>query len=44
MKQKKRRGCGLGLIIILCAVAVSAFMAWKFPVKQDDEEEVPEDA
>ena len=31
-------------IIIICAVAVSAFMAWRFPVKQDENEEVHPDA
>ena len=33
-----------GWVIILCAVGVSAFMAWRFPVKQTDESEAKEDA
>ena len=33
-----------GWVIILCAVGVSAFMALKFPVKQENDEEVPHDA
>lgn len=33
-----------GWVIILCAVGVSAFMAWKFPVKQESSEEVVNDA
>lgn len=33
-----------GWVIIICAVAVSAFMAWKFPVKQEQREEVADDA
>ena len=33
-----------GWVIILCAVGVSAFMAWRFPVKQTDESGAKEDA
>ena len=33
-----------GWVIIICAVAVSAFMAWKFPGKQEQREEAADDA